>query len=208
MLDAFLPKAAPFFQFLLQQNSIMCAGCVMISRLLESGDHEIDLRPEVARLEEEGGQIYLTIIKELSQTFITPIDREDILRITKEQERMTDLVQNLVDRLYVLNIDRPPFTLKKLAQNLQQMTLLTSSMLKGLSKRKDSHDTRAFQALLNESELLISSGLEEAMSGLEMTPQAVFSMVKLTRAFDRMEQAIAQITELAEDIEEAVLKNV
>ena len=81
-------------------------------------------------------------------------------------------------------------------------------MLKGLSERKDSHDTTAFRKLQMESDLLISSGLEETMGGTEMTPQALFAMVKLTRAFDRMEQALMQVTELAEDIEEAVLKNV
>ena len=209
MLDAFLPKSAPFFQLLLRQNKVLCSLCALVVQVLDpecAGGP--DLRPEAAKLEEKGDILYLTIIKVLSQTFITPIDREDILRIAKEQESMTDLVQNLVDRLYVFNITAPAFPLQKLARNLQGMALLTSSMLHGLSEHKDSHDTRSFRALRNESEALINSGLETVLNGTEMTPQAVFATLKLTRAFDRMEQALEQVTELAESIEEAVMKNV
>ena len=209
MLEAFLPKGAPFFELLLRQNAIMCSACELIPDLLE---HEAlagqDLRPDAARLEEEGDEMYLTIIRELSQTFITPIDREDILRIAKEQESMTDLAQNLVARLYVFNIAKPPFPMQKLAKNLHGMAVLTTSMLQGLAEHKDSHNTSAFRALRNESEMLIGSGLGEVLDATEMTPQAVFATLKLTRAFDRMEQAIMQVTELAEAVEEAVMKNV
>lgn len=209
MLKAFLPKGAPFFELLLQQNTIMCALCALIPRLMgKDGCGETDLRTDAAKLEEEGDEVYLTIIKELSQTFITPIDREDILRIAKEQESMTDLLQNLVTRVYVLSISNPPFPLQKIAENLHKMTLLTSSMLQGLSKRKDSHDTTAFRHLRNESEMLINSGLGEVLDVTEMTPLNIFSTLKLTRAFDRMEQALEQVNELVESIEEAVLKNV
>ena len=223
MLGAFLPKGAPFFELLLRQNAIMCAQCALISRLLETGipgGH--DLRPEVARLEEEtslleeeasrleeeADRVYLTIIKSLSQTFITPIDREDLLRMAKEQENMADLAQNLMARLYVFSIASPPFPMRKLGHNLHKMALLTSSMLRGLSEGKDSHDTRTFRELRIESEMLISSGLGEILDSTDMTPQSVFATLKLTRAFDRLEQAHAQMTELAEAIEEAVLKNV
>jgi len=209
MLDAFLPKGAPFFKLLLEQNAIMCSACDLVSRLLENEIlGEVDLRPDVEKLEEEGDAAYMHMIRELSQTFITPIDREDILRIAKEQEGMIDRVHNLIGRLYVFNIVKPPVPMQRLAHNLNEMALLSASMLKGLAVRKDSHDTRAFRALINESEMLISHGLEEVLTGTELTPEAVFTTLKLTRAFDRMEQALHQVIDLAEAIEEAVLKNV
>lgn len=209
MLDILLPKGAPFFELLRQQNAIMCSACALVPRLLENGYlGEVDLRTEAAALEEEGDAVYLTIIKHLSQTFITPIDREDILEIAKEQERLTDLLNNLVARLYIFNMAEPSPSLKKIAHNINEMTGLTSSMLQGLSERRDSHGTRAFRALRDECEILISAGLEEVLDVQEMTPQMMLSTIKATRAFDRLEQAIEQVTDLAEALEEAVLKNV
>lgn len=209
MLGILLPKEAPFFSLLKQQNKIMCSVCALIPHLTDNGyNDERDLRTESARLEEDGDAVYLAIIKHLSQTFITPIDREDILGIAKEQERLTDLLDYLVARLYIFNLSEPPVHLKKLSHNINRMTLLTTSMLDGLSERKDSHDTTAFRALRDECETLISSGLEEVLDVKEFTPQSVLLTLKLTRAFDRMEQAIEQIADLAEALEEAVLKHV
>lgn len=209
MLNAILPKGAPFFDFLLQQNKIMCSVCALIPRLLEQERaSEPQLHQEATNLEEEADKVYVSLIKELSQAFITPIDREDILRIGKEQETTIDLLQNLVVRLHVLNVGQGPFMLHRLAINMNEMTLLTSSMLEGLSQKKDSHDTRAFRALRNECEVLISSGLGEIWDVQDITPQAVLTILKSSRAYDRMEQALGQIVELAEAIEEAVMKNV
>ncbi|MDL2313686.1 DUF47 family protein [Desulfovibrio sp. OttesenSCG-928-C14] len=209
MLNAFLPKGAPFFELLLQQNAIMCSVCALVPDMLDAEEPGgQDLHNQAARLEEEGDALYATIIRALSQTFITPIDREDILAIAKEQEYMTDLAQNLMARLYIFDIAAPPFPLRELAHNLQEMALLSSSMLRGLAARKDSHNTKAFRALRNKSEMLISSGLGEVLDDTQMTPQAVLATLKLSRAFDRMEQAMDQITDLVEAIEEAVLKNV
>lgn len=209
MLNIFLPKGAPFFDLLKRQNEIMCSGCALIPRLLENGySAEAGLRAEAAKIEEEGDAVYLAIITHLSQTFITPIDREDILGVAKEQERLTDLLNNLVARLYILNLADPPAALRKISHNIHGMSQLTSSMLQGLSERRDSRDISAFRALRDECEELISTGLEEVLDVRTLTPESVLACLKLTRAFDRLEQAIEQVTDLAEALEEAVLKHV
>ena len=216
MIKAFLPKGAPFFEYLMQQNEIVCSTCSLILRLFDSENApshikamtDAEIHQTAADLEEKGDALYMQLVRDLSQTFITPIDREDIIRVGKELEATVDLFFNLVARLYVFNIPNYPVPMRKLANNLNDMALLTKSMLNGLAQKKDSHDTLAFRTLRNESEMLISSGLGEVLDVSDMTPQGVLSALKLTRAYDRMEQAILQVNELAEAIEEAVLKNV
>jgi uncharacterized protein Yka (UPF0111/DUF47 family) len=215
MLKGLLPKGAPFFEYLLQQNKVMCSISALIPRLVEKSGPARAVLPardgiqqEADVLEREGDALYLQLIRDLSQTFITPIDREDILRIGKELEAMCDLLENLVARLHVFNLPFYPLQMKRIAKNINGMVLLTRSMLEGLAQKRDSHDTRAFRVLQDECEVLLSAGLGEALDVQEMTPQTVMGALKLTRAYDRMEQAVHQVAELAEAIEEAVLKNV
>ena len=209
MLEALLPKGAPFFAYLSDQNRIMRSLCALVPRPMAEGRAvEAEMNREATRLEEEGDTVYTTLIKSLSQTFITPIDREDILRIAKEQENTIDLLQNLVARIFVFNMDHWPAPLQKIAQNLSAMVTLTGPMLARLAEKKDIDNMPAFRDLRNECEALLSSGLGEALDVPEMTPGAVLTTLKLTRAYDRMEQALVQIVGLAEAIEEAVLKNV
>ena len=207
MFHFLLPKGAPFFELLIRQNDILCTVAASLTRLLEEhGDADKPHR-EIALLEEQADALYLTLIRHLSQTFITPIDREDILHINKAQEDAIDLIQNMANRLYIFEFRRIRFPMRRLAATLEGMAGLTGSMLKGLSRKKDSHDTKAFRSLREESEMLLSMGLAELYDLPDPTMEGLLDIHKWSQAYDRMELAIARVTELAEAIEEAVLKN-
>ena len=57
----------------------------LLVAMLEDVANMDHVHKEIAFLEEEADQLHTKIIRALSQTFITPIDREDILRINQEQ---------------------------------------------------------------------------------------------------------------------------
>lgn len=208
MFNFLLPKGAPFFELLIQQNDILCAVASSLAELLE--DHTVVDKPhrEISLLEEKADHLHLTITRHLSQTFITPIDREDILHINKAQEDVIDRIQDMANRLYIFEFSRIRFPMFQLARTLKSMTELTNSMLKGLSKKRDSHDTRTFRALRGECEMLLSMGIAELHDLPEPTISDLLELHKWGQAYDRMEQAIERVVELAETIEEAVLKNV
>ena len=208
MFEALLPKGAPFFELLLHQNKILCTMAVALAEILE--DHAVIAKPhrEISSLEEEADIINQTITRHLSLTFITPIDREDILHINKVQEEAIDLVYNMANRLYIFEFVRIRFPMLQLARTLKNMTMLTNSMLEGLSQKRDSHNTKMFRALRNECEMLLSMGLGELHDLEEPTSENILGILKWSQAYDRMELAVNQVVELAEVIEEAVLKNV
>jgi uncharacterized protein Yka (UPF0111/DUF47 family) len=208
MFNSLLPKGAPFFELLLQQNQILCLVAeelVWFLERLESVDRPHDKIPE---LEDEADQIYLAVNKHLSQSFLTPIDREDILHINEAQEEIVDLFKNLSNRLYILEFRQASFPMMQLARTVQKMTLLTRSMLMGLSEKRDSHNSREFRTLRNECEMLLSTGMAELYDLEESTPEAVLDVIKWSRAYDRMEKIIHSVVDLVESVEEAVLKNV
>ncbi len=208
MLKALLPKGAPFFELMLQQNAILCRVANGLTLILDN--HTIVDRPhrEISLLEAEADTLHLTISKHLSQTFITPIDREDILHINKAQEDAIDLYYNLANRLYVFEFTRIRFPMLQLARCLNELSKLTNEMLLGLSQKRDSHKTKAFRVLCNECEMLLSMGIGELYDVKDPTPDEIVTILKWSRAYDRAEMLYNQIVLLAETIEEAVLKNV
>ncbi len=67
-----------FYDLLLSQAEKPLGGCKALSSFLEGeGDPE-----EVNRFEQEADDIRRILIDELNQTFITPIDREDIFALS------------------------------------------------------------------------------------------------------------------------------
>lgn len=207
MFPSLLPKSAPFFEMLLEQNAKLYGVSEQLVLILEATSTRDNAHKVVAELEEQADLLHLNITRALSQTFITPIDREDILRINQSQEESIDFIRNLVTRLHIYGLERVRFPALQLGRTLHAMVALTTSMLQGLSKKKDSHNTRQFRNLRGECEMLLSVGIAELQDMTELTPQSIIEMIKWTQAYDRIELAVDQVVKLAETIEEAVLKN-
>jgi uncharacterized protein Yka (UPF0111/DUF47 family) len=208
MLDALLPKGAPFFELLLQQNDMLCKMASLLVDMLAAHDNIEEPHSEISRLEDEADALNQAITWHLSQTFITPIDREDILHINKEQEEAIDLFHDVANRVYIFDLRRVRFPMLHLSRKLNSMVTLTNSMLLGLSKKKDSHNTKCFRSLRSECEMLASMGLVELFDIENPTVADVFEILKWSQAYDHLEFALRRVIRLAEVIEEAVLKNV
>lgn len=209
MFSALLPKGAPFFELLIRQNVILNEMGQALDAIINQDKNQIDeMHKIIASLEDQADKIYYTITKHLSQTFITPIDREDILRISKAQEEAIDHLHNVTNRLYIFEFPKIRFPMKQLTKTAIQMLEMTSVMLTGLSKKEDAHKTRAFRALRNESEMLLSLGIAELLDHSNPSSNDTLSIFKWYQTYDKMENLFDEVTRLSEYIEEAVLKNV
>ena len=208
MFASLLPKGAPFFELLLEQNTILCNMAEKLVELVEGPDDMATHLHSIAVLEKKADKIEISITRHLSQTFITPIDREDILHINKAHEDAIDHLHNLSNRYYILDLERPLFPMIQLSRCLHQMAPLTHAMLLGLSRKIDSHNSRKFWALRAECEMLLSTGLAELHDHCPPNPESIIKLLKWNQIYDRLELAVNQVVKLAETIEEAVLKNV
>lgn len=208
MFQALLPKGAPFFELLLQQNAILCSMTDATVQILENLSDMEQYHNEITRSEEEGDALHLAILRHLSQTFITPIDREDILRISMDQEETMDSLHDMSNRLYIFAFPRLRFPLLRTMRKLGEMGLLTKVMLKGLSEKRDSHTTKAFRSLRDECDMLLSMGLIELYDLENPSPVDILDIMKWSQVYSRLELTMRRMVTLAETIEEAVLKNV
>lgn len=209
MFAALLPKSAPFFEMLEEQNRFLRRMAELLIAMLEDHGKKDDVHKEIAIIEDQADRLHSRIIRDLSQTFITPIDREDILRINQEQEEAMDCLQTLSTRLHIFEFSRTRFPALQLARTIVQMLELTRLMLEGLSKKQDCHKTRVFRSLRSECDMMLAVGLAEVMDAQqEITTELLMQVIKWSQIYERMNVLVDQINHLAETIEEAVLKNV
>ena len=209
MFASLLPKSAPFFEMLLEQNSHLRHMSRLLLAMLEDLSKMDEAHKEIALIEEEADKLHVRIIRDLSQTFITPIDREDILRINQEQEEALDGLHTLSTRLHIFEFPTMRFPAVQLVRTICSLLELTGEMLDGLTRREDCHKTRAFRYLRGECDMLLAVGLAELMDDQqEITPARLMNIMKWSQAYDRISMLLENVNNLAETIEEAVLKNV
>ena len=137
MFPALLPKSAPFFAMLNEQNDLLRRMSALLVNMLEDVSNMDHVHKEIAFLEEEADLLHSKIIRALSQTFITPIDREDILRINQEQEECMDCLHSLSTRLHIFEFASIRFPALQMARTISAMLDLTYEMLAGLANRRD-----------------------------------------------------------------------
>jgi uncharacterized protein Yka (UPF0111/DUF47 family) len=94
-------REVDFYALLLDQAEKTHAGCQALLKFLEGdGDPE-----EISRLEREADDIRRILIDELNQTFITPIDREDIFALSRAIDDVIDHAKNTVKEMEIFEVE-------------------------------------------------------------------------------------------------------
>src|SRR4051812_42968313 len=101
-------------------------NCVRAAELLESmlqqwPDHGEMMR-DVVVCEQEGDRITHDIIQRLNQTFVTPFDREDIIKLASSLDDIVDYIEEVADFLGLYRIEAPMEQAQRMARVLSEAT--------------------------------------------------------------------------------------
>ncbi len=162
---------------------------------------------EMTTLELEGDKVLTTIIHELSRTFITPIDREDIYAISNSQETVIDSLSLLARRVYLFSFVHTRFPAKKMLENMAEMARLEGELLRALSKKEVPESAiRNIHSMRENCNMLLGVGLSE----LHDTDVVSFDMIKQlivwSQLYDQIEASVNLFAGLTDTLEQAILK--
>lgn len=205
---SFFPKEVQFFELFTEQNTKLREAVAQLNAIfLEFEDVENKCK-FINIIEESGNVISRSISHQLSLTFITPIDREDIHNINIAQEDLLNLIKAISTRIGLYDFQLIKFPAKKLVKNLTNMVEEGGRMLGRLRERKHVDEgAQRVKALKYECEMLLLVALGEVYDTKLTDFTAVMDIVKWTHIYDRIEQAVNQAEALADTIEGVVLKN-
>ena len=101
----FTPKEPKFFPLLKQLSDVLSASSVL---LVESLEHDLpteraDYYKQIKDMEREGDRLTHLIFDELSTTFITPFDREDIHDLASCMDDVIDGINSSAKRIVIYN---------------------------------------------------------------------------------------------------------
>ncbi len=99
-------KSNEYFDTFARMMGLACDAAVFLQEALEKYD-PVKL-PELMRslheIEHAGDEEKHRMMKRLAKEFITPIEREDIIQLVNEIDEVIDLVEDLLIRMYMYNI--------------------------------------------------------------------------------------------------------
>ncbi len=205
--ERFIPRSAPFFRYFEQQNEILQRLSGLLNSVATPDYHVDEHIREMTTLEDEADKVLTTIVHELSRTFITPIDREDIYAISNAQETVIDSLTLLGRRMYLFPFMHTRFPAKKILENMEGMARLEGELLRGLSRKEIPGSAISdIHGMKENCAMLLGVGLSELQDEDAVSFDMIKQLIVWTQLYDKIETSVDQFASLTDTLEQAILK--
>lgn len=159
---------------------------------------------DVKRLEHECDEISHEILRSIDQTFITPIDREDIHQLAVRLDDVMDLIDGTVRRLGLFQIERPTTLSAKMSQLIVRTSNELVEAVSQLRRQKGVMEhCIAIKRLENEGDAAYGESIASLFRG---EPNAI-ELIKWKEIYDTMERCLDSSVAVAHVLESVVLKH-
>ena len=200
----FMPREREFYDLFEEAAANIVRAAGMLEEMLESWPEKSELAREILLAEQEGDRITHDIIQRLNQTFVTPIDREDILALASALDDVVDFTEEVADYLGLYKIEAPMAQAQDLARVLHSAARQISEAMPRLRGFRDiSHYTVELNRLENDGDRIV----REAIASLFDTGIDPMVVIRWKDIFERLEEAIDATEHVANILQGIVIKN-
>ena len=202
--QVFVPNDRQFFDLFEEASGNILRAADLLDQMLRAYPERSELARDILICEQEGDRITHDIIQRLNQTFVTPIDREDIYALASGLDDVVDFTEEVADYLGLYKIEAPMVQAQQLAKILHQSTRQIAEVMPRLRGFQDvSHYTVEINRLENDGDRVT----REAMASLFDNGIDPMVVIRWKDIFERLENAIDATEQVANIIEGIVIKN-
>jgi uncharacterized protein len=198
------PKDRQFFDLFEEAGGNIVRAAGLLEEMLLEYPERSDLAREILICEQDGDRITHDIIQRLNQTFVTPIDREDIHELSSALDDVVDYTEEVADYLGLYKIEAPMTQAQDLARVLHAAARQIAEAMPRLRGFKDiSHYTVEINRLENDGDRIT----REAIASLFDNGIDPMVVIRWKDIFERLEDAIDSTEHVANILEGIVIKN-
>jgi predicted phosphate transport protein (TIGR00153 family) len=205
MMFRLIPKEEAFFDLFKKAAHNMIEGSRLLKEMMEQYRDPAAQARRIKDVEHVGDGITHDIVTRLNQTFITPIDREDIHDLASALDDILDVVEAVADRFVIYKIARPTESAVRLADILYQASVAVGQAVDriGMSHAEITECSVEVNSLENEADR-VSRDAISALFEKETDPIAV---VKWKEIYETFEAGTDRCEDVANILERIVIKH-
>jgi predicted phosphate transport protein (TIGR00153 family) len=203
-----IPKDVKFFDMIGEQVKVISDAVSHLKKMVEKEDYSEENVKKIKELEQHCDTLSHEIIDILNETFITPIDREDIHKIVNEIDDIMDLINVVANRLYIYKIKTVKNTY--FPEFLENITDAVNAVKNAVLSLKDIKKPRRILEYCIEINRLENSGdsiREKAIIELFEKEKDPIEIIKWKEIYEVLETILDECEYLARTIEEVLVKN-
>ena len=200
-----LPREEKFYHLFLKQVEIISeASRLLLEGVLAGNSRLQTAAKEIDTLEHKGDEIIHEIFTRLNQTFITPIDPEDIHSISSKLDDVLDGIEETAHRLVAYHVDPIPAEMAALSEVVSGCARALARAFEALEKDAPMMEhCIEINRLENEGDLI---GRAAVAALFERETNAI-TVMKLKECYDILEATIDSCEDVADVLQNVVVKN-
>jgi predicted phosphate transport protein (TIGR00153 family) len=204
LTQVFAGRDREFFDLFEEAAQNVLRGADLLDQMMARYPDSSDLTRDIVICEQEGDRITHDVHQRLNSTFVTPIDREDVLRLISDLDDIIDLIDEVADYLGLYKIEAPMEQAQLLAHVLMQACRqIAEAMPRLRSFDAISHYTVEINRLENDGDRISRDAIASLFeSGID--PLVV---IRWKDIFERLEEAIDACEHVANTLDGIVIKN-
>lgn len=200
-------KEDKFFDLFISFAQTIYKSAEMFKSMVEDlSDAEAKFKA-VKEMERKGDQQLHGIFKQLNQSFITPIDREDIYGIGKHLDDIIDFIEATASRFVLFNIEVATEEAKTMSHLILDCTREMINLMQELKVMKKSKKLTEKIIEINrieeEGDALFRKAIKSLFSGY--TP--VLEVIKWKEIYEQLERTLDACEDVANIVEGVVMKH-
>jgi predicted phosphate transport protein (TIGR00153 family) len=204
LTEVFIGRDTRYFDLFDESARTAVVAAELLQRFIDGIPDEAALAKEIGAVESEADRITHDIIQHAGATFVTPLEREDILELASALDDVIDYIDETADLIVLYKVEAPMEEAIQLCAILVEATRALSQAMPRLRSFGDvRHYTVEVNRLENEGDRLSRQAIAGLFDG-GIDPMIV---IRWKDIFERLEQAIDATEKVANILEGIIIKN-
>jgi uncharacterized protein Yka (UPF0111/DUF47 family) len=201
-----VPREHQFYDFLERQAATAHAGAVALASF-KDGRPPGEVKDAVQALEHEADAISHQMEDALARTFVTPIDREDLHRLSNEIDNIIDLANGAIRAAALYGVTSPTEPMVKLMDILVESTRILAEAVPRLRRHEYAEITAATHAmrrLEKEGDAIFRDAVSALFNDAAVDAK---KLLREKQVLEDLENALDACEELAETLANLAVKH-
>ncbi len=202
-----IPKDDVFFEMFSQQMDIAYMASKVLSDLFKNYSDPETKIGAIKAYENKGDELGHEVIDRLNKTFITPIDREDVLYISTKADDIMDYIDETAASLVLYNVENIRSEAINITEVLVSCCEKCRDLLKLMVNIRDIEPMRSLWIEVNRLENVADGIHKAAVSRLFKEESDPIEVIKWDKIYNQLESCIDLCEELAAGVETVATKH-
>lgn len=189
----------------MEANAVL-KGAQLLYNFMNDYRNVEDMKDRISEIEHQTDDLVHSIFEKLNETFITPIDREDISSLASALDNVLDHIHGAARRIHLYEVQGPTKTMKRFSEVILKACTELALAVKEMRELKKPEkiegrcvDINTFE---NEADEILNYGVVELFK-----VEDAKGIIKLKEIYEFLESAVDRCEDAANVISDIVMKN-